>query len=69
MFLLFASKKSITQVDCVSAYESGPTLDTNAQLIKGKDSPKVYFAQFGIKRWIVDQKTFFNLGFNWDKVL
>lgn len=34
-------------VDCVSAYQTGPTLDTNMQLIKGKDSPKVYLAQFG----------------------
>jgi hypothetical protein len=56
-------------VDCVAAYQTGPEIDPNAQLIKGKDCPKVYFAQYGVKRWIVDHKVFFKLGFNWDKVL
>lgn len=56
-------------VDCVAAYQTGPEIDPNAQLIKGKDCPKVYFAQYGAKRWIVDHKVFFKLGFNWDKVL
>ncbi len=55
-----------TVLPIVTIPNTEPTLD--GKLIKYPDSPKVYLVENGEMRWIVDAKTFENLGYAWTDI-
>ena len=65
---IISSWNLVTVIDDINIYPTGPVIDSNAQLIQGKDGGFIYFTQFGIKRFIVNDKVFKDLGFSKDKI-
>ena len=69
-FLRISNWDEVTTVpnSVIAGIPSGPPIDFNVQLIKGKDTATVYLAQFGKKRPIANMSTFNALGFDTDKI-
>lgn len=54
---------------CVLPYSAHALLVfPDGSLIKVPDKPEVYFMENGMKRWVINEATFQNLDFQWDKI-
>jgi hypothetical protein len=67
--IIVTSENKITLISDVDVYVTGPQIDTNSQLIRGKDANEIYLVSYGQKRWITNPNVFNDLGFDWNKVV
>lgn len=65
---MVSSWSAITLIQDSDIYPNGDAIDNDSQLMRGKDSTKVYLALYGVKRWITTPGVFESLGLDWGKV-